>query len=172
MTLSLLVKGNPSCGIQRAIRGLFYRARNLSEPVKSGDTCPARFCCLPHQPCRALGSSSGLVQCRNFSGSKFEPYPIKPYRVRTNTKLREARKAVKRAAVKARKAEEQGGVLCNPLKTFRFEIKRNTGIGWTRSLQVCKHLEMHQQGKGPLVDSEFRTKLKKIVKAVKYKDIA
>ena len=63
--------------------------------------------------------------------------------------------------------EERNGILLDPKKCLRMEVKRNTGVGWTRSLEVVKHLEMHVRGKGPPVNLAFRDKMASIIKKVK-----
>ena len=52
-------------------------------------------------------------------------------------------------------------------RQFRMELKRNTGIGWHRSLQVCKHIEMHKRGPGPPIDQVMRERITKISDIVK-----
>ena len=74
----------------------------------------------------------------------------------------------RKAAVLTRKAEEQQGILLDTKKQFRMEVKRNHGIGWWRSLQVCKILEMHQRGKGPAVDQALREKVTAIIHKLRF----
>ena len=71
------------------------------------------------------------------------------------------------SAVKARRLEEERGVLLDTKKQLRMELKRNSGVGWYRSLQVCKHLEMHERGKGPPIDQNMRAKITKLIDLVK-----
>jgi ribosomal protein S13 len=58
-------------------------------------------------------------------------------------------------------------MLLDAKKQFRMELKRNQGIGWYRSLQICKHLEMHIRGKGPEITEPMRDKITKIAQLVK-----
>merc|ERR1711924_364710 len=83
---------------------------------------------------------------------KFRPKPTLSYGLRTSKAHREANRARVKAAVKARKLEEEKGMILDVKRQFRMELKRNTGIGWHRSLQVCKHIEMHKRGPGPPID--------------------
>jgi hypothetical protein len=71
------------------------------------------------------------------------------------------------SAVKARRLEEERGILLDPKKQLRMEVKRNSGIGWYRSLQVCKHLEMHERGPGPAIDQKVREKISGIIDLVR-----
>ena len=48
---------------------------------------------------------------------------------------------------------------------FRSHGDRNLVLN--SSYVVCKHLEMHERGKGPLVNQVFRQKVTKIAEAVK-----
>ena len=71
------------------------------------------------------------------------------------------------ASVRARRLEEERGLLLDTKKQFRMELKRNQGIGWYRSLQICKHLEMHERGPGPEITEATRDKITKIANVVK-----
>jgi ribosomal protein S13 len=71
------------------------------------------------------------------------------------------------ASVRARRLEEERGLLLDAKKQFRMELKRNQGIGWYRSLQICKHLEMHERGKGPVITEATRDKITQIANMVK-----
>ena len=71
------------------------------------------------------------------------------------------------ASVRARRLEEERGLLLDAKKQLRMELKRNQGIGWYRSLQICKHLEMHERGKGPEINEASRDKITKIANIVK-----
>ena len=99
--------------------------------------------------------------------SLFKPKPVVPHGVKKTQQYHIGRKMVRNAALRARKVEEEQGVLLDTKKQFRFEVKRNRGIGWYRSLQVCKHLEMHMRSKGPPVDQQFREKVTDIVEKLR-----
>merc|ERR1712094_34572 len=79
---------------------------------------------------------------------KFRPKPTLSHGLRTSKAHREANRARVKAAVKARKLEEEKGMILDVKRQFRMELKRNTGIGWHRSLQVCKHLESISEARG------------------------
>ena len=97
----------------------------------------------------------------------FKPKPIVPYGVKAGRQYHIGRVMTRKAAVKARKIEAERGILLDPKKEFRMELKRNEGIGWYRSLQVCKHLEMHERSKGPPVDQALREKTAELFTLVK-----
>ena len=78
----------------------------------------------------------GLSQ-QSRSGSSFQPIKPVPYGVRTSDGYRATRQSLRRGAIRAKKLEEQLGILLDPKKCLRMELKRNSGIGWTRSLTVC-----------------------------------
>ena len=71
------------------------------------------------------------------------------------------------ASVRARRLEEERGLLLDTKKQFRMELKRNQGIGWYRSIQICKHLEMHERGPGPEITEASRERITKIANMVK-----
>lgn len=100
----------------------------------------------------------------------FKPKPIVTHGVKKTKQYHIGRLMVRRAALGARKVEEQQGILLDPKKQLRMEVKRNHGIGWHRSLEVCKFLEMHVRGKGPPVDQAFREKVSDIVKRLRFDD--
>jgi len=100
----------------------------------------------------------------------FKPKPILAHGVKKTKQYHIGRLMVRRAALRTRMVEEQQGVLLDTKKQFRMEVKRNHGIGWWRSLQVCKILEMHQRGRGPPVDLAFREKVTAIISKLKYED--
>merc|ERR1719433_2011257 len=92
---------------------------------------------------RGFGSwrrSSGPIE----SQSTFAPYPLVPYGVKRSTAYRDAKKSARKAAERARRAAEEKGMLLDPKKCLRMELKRNSGIGWYRAMQIVKHLEMHE----------------------------
>ncbi|CAK9083436.1 unnamed protein product [Durusdinium trenchii] len=124
------------------------------------------------QPCRP---SAGMpwMQVRPFGGynrpsgppvqrSTFAPYPMVPYGVKRSAAYRESKKAARKAAERARRSQEEKGMLLDPKKQLRMELKRNTGIGWYRCDQIIKHLEMHERGKGPPMDQDGQVKLWKV----------
>ncbi|KAF4683124.1 hypothetical protein FOZ60_009570 [Perkinsus olseni] len=51
----------------------------------------------------------------------------------------QARIEARRAGVAQRRLEEQQGMLLDVKKQFRMEVKRNSGLGWYRSLQYIFH---------------------------------
>merc|ERR1740129_227664 len=115
---------------------------------------------------RGFGSwrrSSGPVEAQ----SKFAPYPLVPYGVKRSSAYREAKKSARKAAERARRAAEEKGMLLDPKKQLRMELKRNSGIGWYRSLQIIKHLEMHERGKGPPIDHAMRERITEIARIVR-----
>ena len=97
----------------------------------------------------------------------FKPKPIIPYGVKRGKQYHMGRVMARIAAVKARRIEEERGIILDPKKQFRMEVKRNRGIGWFRSLQVCKHLEMHERSKGPPIDQNIRHKVTNIINEVR-----
>merc|ERR1719444_469619 len=101
------------------------------------------------------------------SHSSFAPYPMVPYGVKRSATYRDTKKAARRAAERARRAAEEKGMLLDPKKQLRMELKRNTGIGWYRSFQIIKHLEMHERGKGPPIDQAMRDRITKISQNVR-----
>eukprot|EP00392_Amoebophrya_sp_AT5.2_P012328 g12428.t1 len=92
----------------------------------------------------------------------FQPLPIVAYGVRTSKTFRLSKESMRRAAVHARRQEERTGFLLDTKKCLQMELKRNTGIGWTRSLKILKHLECHVRTKGPPCNQAFREKVAKI----------
>merc|ERR1740117_2716684 len=118
------------------------------------------------------------MQARAFGGwrrsegpaqinSTFAPYPRVASSVKRSTAYVQGKKAARRAAERSRRAAEEKGMLLDPKKCLRMELKRNSGIGWYRSLQVVKHLEMHERGKGPPIDQETREQITKISRMVR-----
>jgi len=99
--------------------------------------------------------------------SNFAPYPITPYGVKRSTAYKESKKAARKAAEKSRRALEEKGLILDPKKQLRIELKRNTGIGWYRSHQIIKHLEMHERGKGPPIDQATRERITQIARIVR-----
>ena len=59
-------------------------------------------------------------------------------------------------------------MILDPKKSLRMELKRNSGIGWHRSLQIIKHLEMHERGKGPPIDQAMRERITNIARVVRH----
>lgn len=90
-----------------------------------------------------------------------------PYGVRISPAYKEAKASTRKSAVRARKLEEEKGLLLDPRKCLQMELKRNSGVGWYRSMQVIKHLEMHKRGKGPPIDARMRDKITQIVTVLK-----
>merc|ERR1712113_548547 len=101
------------------------------------------------------------------SQSTFAPHPIVPYGVKRSVAYKESKKAARRAAERARRAAEEKGMLLMPRKQLRMELKRNSGIGWYRSLQIIKHLEMHERGTGPPIDQAVRDRITRIARVVR-----
>lgn len=97
----------------------------------------------------------------------FKPKAIVPYGVKRGKQYQIGRIMSRLAAVKGRRLEEERGILLDTKKQLRMEIKRNSEIGWKRSLDVCKHLEMHERGPGPAVNQEVRRRIADILKIVK-----
>eukprot|EP00439_Symbiodinium_sp_Y106_P034924 s3090_g4.t1 len=123
-------------------------------------------------------STSGLEKVRGFGGprrqgetptiqSSFAPYPMVPYGVKRSSAYRESKKAARKAAERARRAQEEKGMILDPKKQLRMEIKRNSGIGWYRAAQIIKHLEMHERGKGPPMDQAMRDRITDIARVVR-----
>ncbi|CAJ1390250.1 unnamed protein product [Effrenium voratum] len=99
--------------------------------------------------------------------SSFAPYPMVPYGVKRSSAYRESKKAARKAAERARRAQEEKGMILDPKKQLRMELKRNTGIGWYRAAQIIKHLEMHERGKGPPIDQAMRDRITNIARVVR-----
>mmetsp|Transcript_110812 Transcript_110812/g.220407 ORF Transcript_110812/g.220407 Transcript_110812/m.220407 type:complete len:160 (-) Transcript_110812:50-529(-) len=99
--------------------------------------------------------------------SSFAPYPMVPWGIKRSATYRDAKKTARRAAERARRAAEEKGMLLDPKKQLRIELKRNTGIGWYRSLQIIKHLEMHERGIGPPIDQAMRERITQIARVVR-----
>lgn len=89
------------------------------------------------------------------------------YGSKKSSHYRQTRIMQRVASVKARRLEEERGLLLDAKKQLRMELKRNQGIGWYRSLQICKHLEMHERGMGPQINESTRDKITKIAQIVK-----
>merc|ERR1712066_574676 len=117
----------------------------------------------------------GFQQVREFSvrrarganeksQSSFAPYPMVPYGVKRSTAFKESKKSARKAAERSRRAAEEKGMLLMPKKQLRMELKRNSGIGWYRSLQIIKHLEMHERGLGPPIDQAMRDRITEIAR--------
>merc|ERR1711934_985420 len=98
---------------------------------------------------------------RSFT-TVFSPKPIVSYGVKRSKAYKDAKVAARKSAVRARRLEEEKGMLLDPRKCLQMELKRNSGIGWYRSFQIIKHLEMHKNGKGPLIDTRMRDKITQI----------
>lgn len=71
----------------------------------------------------------------------------------------------KAAAERALQRKQQ--ILLDGKTQFRFALKRNYGIGWGRSLQILKHLEMHEYAPPPEITPFFKEKVLQIVKLVR-----
>jgi len=113
---------------------------------------------------RAMYVGANLSQVR-YAGTSARP--LVPFGVRNSPSYKDAKVSARKSAVKARRLEEEKGLLLDPRKVLMMELKRNTGIGWYRSLQVIKHLEMHKNGKGPPIDTRMRDKISRIVNDLK-----
>ena len=116
-----------------------------------------------------------LLALHNLSSrfiTSFKPKAIVPYGVKRGKQYQIGRIMTRVSAVKGRRLEEERGILLDTKKQFRMEIKRNSGIGWARSLQVCKHLEMHVRGPGPAIDQQMREKITQIVNLVRREKVA
>lgn len=118
------------------------------------------------------------MQVRTFGGwkrpsgqlvlrSQFAPYPMVPYGVKRSAAYCESKVAARKAAERARRAQEEKGMILDPKKSLRMELKRNSGIGWYRSHQIIKHLEMHERGKGPPIDQAMRDRITNIARVVR-----
>eukprot|EP00930_Biecheleria_cincta_P046087 TRINITY_DN31785_c0_g1_i1.p1 TRINITY_DN31785_c0_g1~~TRINITY_DN31785_c0_g1_i1.p1 ORF type:complete len:190 (-),score=45.36 TRINITY_DN31785_c0_g1_i1:94-639(-) len=101
------------------------------------------------------------------SQSSFSPYPMVPYGVKRSTAYKDSKKAARKAAERARRTAEEKGLLLDPKKQLRMELKRNSGIGWYRAGQIIKHLEMHERGKGPPIDQAARDRITEIARVVR-----
>lgn len=105
------------------------------------------------------------LSVRHFSC--FAPRPTLTYGSKKSSHYKQTKIMSRVASVRARRLEEERGLLLDTKKQFRMELKRNQGIGWYRSLQICKHLEMHERGKGPEINEASRDKITKIANLVK-----
>mmetsp|Transcript_46258 Transcript_46258/g.122729 ORF Transcript_46258/g.122729 Transcript_46258/m.122729 type:complete len:146 (-) Transcript_46258:77-514(-) len=124
----------------------------------------------------AVGAAGVHFQQRSFgwkthgtptASSNFTPYAMVPYGVKRSTAFKNAKKAARKAAERSRRSAEERGMLLDPKKQLRMELKRNSGIGWYRSLQIIKHLEMHERGKGPPIDQAMRERITSIARTVR-----
>eukprot|EP00439_Symbiodinium_sp_Y106_P039421 s3090_g4.t2 len=133
---------------------------------------------LEKASCASLSRPTHGLQVRGFGGprrqgetptiqSSFAPYPMVPYGVKRSSAYRESKKAARKAAERARRAQEEKGMILDPKKQLRMEIKRNSGIGWYRAAQIIKHLEMHERGKGPPMDQAMRDRITDIARVVR-----
>ena len=68
--------------------------------------------------------------------------------------------------VRKRKMEEEKGSLLDSKRELRMELKRNSGIGWYRSLQIRKHLDMYERGRNSQLDSDARIKIQDLIELV------
>lgn len=75
--------------------------------------------------------------------------------------------ATKVKAAEERAAQRKQGILLEGKSAFRFALMRNYGIGWGRSMQILKHLEMHEYAPPPEITPAFKEKVMKIVGLVK-----
>ncbi|CAE8620111.1 unnamed protein product [Polarella glacialis] len=157
-------------------------AGSASTAASSSSGCLAPFGLLSSLSSPA-GSSSGLfsacwLQQRGFGGwrrqgggaevqSTFAPFAMVPYGVKRSSAYKESKKAARKAAERARRAAEEKGMLLDPKKQLRMELKRNSGLGWYRAGQVIKHLEMHERGKGPPIDQAMRDRITEIARVVR-----
>merc|ERR1719150_1200894 len=96
--------------------------------------------------------------------STFAPFPMVPFGVKRSVAYRDSKRQARKAAERARRAQEEKGMILDPKKNLRMELKRNTGIGWYRSLQIIKHLEMHERGIGPPIDQPMRERITQIAR--------
>merc|ERR1712187_206367 len=126
----------------------------------------------------ALPVGSFFTQIRPFGGwkrsdgparidSTFAPFPRTSNAVKRSTAYVKSKQQARMAAERSRRAAEEKGMLLDPKKCLRMELKRNSGIGWYRSLQIIKHLEMHERGKGPPIDQETRERITQIARVVR-----
>mmetsp|Transcript_11223 Transcript_11223/g.19586 ORF Transcript_11223/g.19586 Transcript_11223/m.19586 type:complete len:175 (-) Transcript_11223:97-621(-) len=168
-----------SCAMAWLCRPLTRRmqagAAQLSNAVQASLSVPSASA--------ASSSSSPLIaagvhtQVRCFGGPKrdggpvlkstFAPWPMVPYGVKRSAAYRESKKAARKAAERARRAQEEKGMILDPKKQLRMELKRNSGIGWYRASQITKHLEMHERGKGPPMDQAMRDRITDIARVVR-----
>eukprot|EP00933_Yihiella_yeosuensis_P069373 TRINITY_DN7585_c0_g1_i1.p1 TRINITY_DN7585_c0_g1~~TRINITY_DN7585_c0_g1_i1.p1 ORF type:complete len:186 (+),score=36.86 TRINITY_DN7585_c0_g1_i1:93-650(+) len=149
--------------LQRPTHSSSPRSGSLIQPV-----LPMSF---EFSPCQSM-------QARWFAGfrrnrgpaeitSTFAPYPMVPYGVKRSASFKDAKKSARKAAERARRSAEEKGLLCDPKKQLRMELKRNSGIGWYRAGQIIKHLEMHERGKGPPIDQAMRDRITEIARVVR-----
>ncbi len=97
----------------------------------------------------------------------FPPKPLITGGYKKAKGFHETLKAARAASLRARKLEEDRGMFLSAQKQFKMELKRNTGIGWYRSKQICKFLEMHERGPGPQIDSAIREKITRLADILK-----
>ncbi|PFH36845.1 hypothetical protein BESB_050370 [Besnoitia besnoiti] len=91
-----------------------------------------------------------------------------PYGVKQSDTYRQAKKQTKLASKNARKMKESKGLLLEGKKSSMYmNMMQNTGIAWYRSLQVCKHLEMHWRAPTPPVTARLRERVAQAVAVVK-----
>ncbi|CAD7953930.1 unnamed protein product [Amoebophrya sp. A120] len=114
------------------------------------------------QPQARFFGSTKLGGMKRDKTQHFEPLPLVSYGVRSSKAYRASKQSMRKAAVHARRQEERQGFLLDTKKCLQMELKRNTGIGWTRSLKILKHLECHVRTKGPPCNQQFREKCAKI----------
>eukprot|EP00397_Hematodinium_sp_SG-2012_P070434 GEMP01129208.1.p2 GENE.GEMP01129208.1~~GEMP01129208.1.p2 ORF type:complete len:143 (+),score=26.26 GEMP01129208.1:21-449(+) len=114
----------------------------------------------------ALRQDSLPFMVRGFA-TVFTPKPMLTFGVRRSKAYKDSKTSARKSAVKARKLEEQKGMLLDPRKCLQMELKRNSGIGWYRSFQIVKNLEMHKRGKGPPIDARMRDKITQIANVIK-----
>jgi hypothetical protein len=118
-----------------------------------------------------LSIATGIIAAwRRFplrTFSCFAPKPTLTYGSKKSSHYKQTKIMTRIASVRARRLEEERGLLLDTKKQLRMELKRNQGIGWYRSLQICKHLEMHERGKGPEINEATRDKITKIANLVK-----
>jgi len=112
----------------------------------------------------SFGGESVQFGLRHFAS---KPRVEVPYGVKISAAYKDSKASARKGAVRARKLEEEKGMLLDPRKCLQMELKRNSGIGWTRSFQIIKHLEMHKRGKGPPIDARMRDKITQISNVVK-----
>mmetsp|Transcript_43246 Transcript_43246/g.99689 ORF Transcript_43246/g.99689 Transcript_43246/m.99689 type:complete len:173 (+) Transcript_43246:61-579(+) len=168
-----MLLGGGALGLPRLLGAVSSRiCAQAVKPVKNQPNFLLATSPLLHTP----GSSLlGSVRCgghRRAKGppeltSSFAPYPMVPYGVKRSAAFKATKKAARKAAERARRAAEEKAMILDVRKVLRMELKRNTGIGWGRSLQIIKHLEMHENGKGPPIDQAMREKITKIAQMVK-----
>lgn len=112
-------------------------------------------------------TNSAWTRILTRSFSVFAPKPAMTYGSKKSSHYKQTKVMSRIASVRARRLEEERGLLLDAKKQLRMELKRNQGIGWYRSLQICKHLEMHERGKGPEINEASRDKITKIANIVK-----